>query len=112
MPSSVALFMHIPVDKVELVNGPSHNEWSTVFEVIDNQLEEAGYSSWRVIAGVEVDLSMQTPASSLIFKRTVTVKNGYAFHGDGFYFKGICCGQQVEGFFNKRSRDGWLNLDF
>ena len=111
MPSSTALFIHVPVNTVELVNGPGQNEWSDIFEVIDYQLEEADYD-WRVITGVEVELAMQTPASGLIFKRKVTIKNGYSFHGDGFYFKGIFCGQLVNGFFNKRSRDGWLNPDF
>lgn len=103
MPAT-ALFVHVPVDKLEIVDCPGNDIW----DALDLELQPCGYNN---SVHFEVTLTFKTAASQRSFRRKVVITTTYAHHGDGFYFKGIFCDAHVEGFINKRNRIGWMNLD-
>ena len=104
MPAT-ALFVHVPVDRLEIVGCPGTDVW----DAIDFALQDCGYDDSIQFA---TELTFKTAASRRSFRRKVVITTTYAHHGDGFYFNGVFCGQKVEGFINKRSRTGWMNLNF
>lgn len=104
MPAT-ALFVHVPVDRLVIVGCPGTKTW----EALDHELEPCGYDDF---VHFEMTLTFKTAASQHSFRRKTVITSTHSHHGDGFYFKGIFCGARVEGFINKRSRTGWMNLDF
>lgn len=106
--SPSALFVHVPVDRLTIVNGPSaqvmHHHY---IRLLGMPADSTAYE--------QVVFTFRTAASSQTFKRFVRLANITPNDGSGFLepvksvdLNGIFCGTYVEGDYDMDTRRGSL----
>jgi hypothetical protein len=87
--AATVLFVHVPVDRVEIVSGP---KWK-----LDN------YHPWR--------FKLRTAASAKTFYRTIKLEWLQFSDENEAQFTAIFCGAVISGAYNMKTRKGWFSLD-
>lgn len=109
---SVAVFAHVPVDRFEIVDGPSRARSTDIEEalrIIDElgiRHDEDGYPYY------DQEFTLLTSASTTKFGRTLQLATIFDHQTDGnFCFTGVFSGKVVSGWYNPNTRKGWFTLD-
>lgn len=81
--SSKALFLHVPVDVINIVNGPGPKRWNQAVTELAHRLQSDEQ------ARIEVEFTLSTGASERTFKRTLTLSELQHYDADDPH----CCVQ-------------------
>lgn len=90
------MLVHIPVDYLDIENGPFKRRWL-----------EAEKSIAASYVGVGLEFTLSSLASNELFKRKVKVIKIHIYKGD-VSFAGVFAGELVEGNFDLRTRKGCI----
>lgn len=99
----------VPVDTLDIVDAPGHDR----MQYCEDQAESPGESTNTF----SISLTLRTSASKVTFKRTVTIwwvslweqdENGVASTDEYAHFQCQLGGEEFEGAFNLRTRQGKL----
>lgn len=102
------LVAHVPVDRFEIVNGPSA---TACVEIVSNLLQQVLRRTSGDPLGVEVTFTLKTAASSQEFKRPMKIIDlGEPMNGE-VSFVAIFSARVVSGVYHMGKRKGWFNLD-
>lgn len=112
MPSSTLfrvsdLVAHVPVDKFDIVNGPSPSRCLQLMEELRPMWKTDHEPTY-----VEQLFTLTTPASASAFRRNLRLATVFDVQQDGsFTFTAIFNGRIVSGIYSPHTRKGWFNLD-
>lgn len=104
--SARPIYAHVPVDRVEIVNGPSAE---TLREVMRNLAVPLSSSSFRS-AYIGRHFTLRTHASGFEFIRTVRLSVISEVFDNNFEFTADFAGQIVQGDYSATSRWGGFSL--
>jgi len=98
------LVVHVPVDTIEIVNGPGTVLSMQLMELLSGTLNRLEY--------VIQEFTLKTAASMSTFRRTLKIYTIFNVKSDGTYdFTAIFSGRIVSGSYNPRTRKGYFSLD-
>lgn len=105
MPST-ALFVHVPVDKIEIFSGPGSREWIEISQQLSLP-RTAAHESY-----VEHTFRLRTAASKRLFSRKLKLTSiSLPLQNYSHLFTAIFCNQAVSGVYSTQARAGWFSLD-
>lgn len=90
---------HVPVDRVNIAQGPGRDHCAHIRRVLAVQPDHTA------------PVRLKTPASREEFVRPLKFANIFNVEGDTFEFTAFFSGNLVSGIYNMRTRKGWFNLD-
>ena len=112
--SSNALFVHVPVDRVQIVDGPALER--ILFARLQRELEEArleGFfaSSDGKMRYTRLKFTLRTSASQEPFGRDIPMASIGEPEDGVVQFTALFCDKVVSGVYDTRTRTGWFSLD-
>jgi hypothetical protein len=107
--TAIALFLHVPVEEVEIVRGPDASECMRIGIDLSPNLH-GNLRPWE-FRRHKTTMVMKTDASPRTFKRDIELVTIFLFEGDEFQFTGNFCGQEIAGTYNVKLRTGSFRLD-
>jgi len=106
--TTTALFVHVPVDKIEICKGPRACRWIDAIMITRRRQFNVDPDIYA-----EVEFTLKTAASKMSFKRKIKLAliDTSNKHSRDYYFAAIFNGQVVSGYYNPDTQTGWFNLD-
>lgn len=107
---SVAVFAHVPVDRFEIVDGPSREKWFIrAFILVDAMHKDPAdpdFPYWQQ------EFTLLTAASTTRFGRQLKLTAIFNAQSNvDFCFTALFAGRIVFGRYNPTTRKGWFKLD-
>lgn len=104
--SASTMLVHVPVDEIEIVQGPL--KMADLFFFMGLSQEKKG-------EGIEMDVILRTTASGRLFKRKLTITSvpriAHGRRGDDHVtIVGTFAGHQIEGVYHTKTRKGSFRL--
>ena len=95
------LIAHVPVDRFEIINGPSAAKCLEIFEKMRLHFDK----------GVDVPFTLKTAASKSSFRRKIHITDIYGVNVGLFSFTANFANRVVVGTYNVRTHTGWFKLE-
>lgn len=106
--SSNALFVHVPVDRVDIINGPGASKCLEIKAQLDDlRYDDFGNSP----VYVEQAFTLHTAASERFFGRKIKLAAIFDVTDHDFEFTAVFCGEVISGVYDFHKKVGWFNLD-